>query len=75
MSNARRGRPSKGPREPLITRAPVPIAEAGKERAEALGFSVSDYLTWLIAQDTQLSNLAPRPADTTTRQELPIPAA
>ena len=75
MSNARRGRPSKGPREQLITRAPVTLAELGKERAHELGFNVNDYLSWLIAQDTHRPDLAPRPADTSTRQELQIPAA
>lgn len=59
----------------MITRAALPLAELGQERAKELGFNVNDYLAWLIAQDTNRPDLAPRPADLSTRAELPISAA
>lgn len=75
MTNARGGRPSKGPRELLGARAHVPLAEAARSRASELGFStMNDYLVSLIAQDNSMPEYAPRPADP-TRLELPIQAA
>lgn len=74
MSNARGGRRSKGQRELLGTRAPVPLAEAARSKAAELGLNVNDYLATLIAQDTNMLEFAPRPADP-THLELPITAA
>ncbi|GIT82083.1 hypothetical protein LLS1_37520 [Leifsonia sp. LS1] len=74
MSNARGGRRSKGQRELLGTRAPVLLAEAARTKAAELGLNVNDYLATLIAQDTNMLEFAPRPADP-TRLELPITAA
>lgn len=73
MSNARGGRRSKGQRELLGTRAPVPLAEAARSKAAELGLNVNDYLATLIAHDTNMLEFAPRPADP-TRLELPITA-
>lgn len=74
MRTSRGGRKSKGARELLGTRPAVPLAEAARNKAEALGMTVSDYLATLIAQDTNLPQFAPKPADP-SRVELPIPAA
>lgn len=71
MRNSRVGRPSKGEREPLATRSPVPLAEAARARAANLGISVSDYLVMLIAQDTNLPQFAPCQTDL-TQVRLPI---
>lgn len=48
----RRGRPSKGERESLITRVPPALAAAARQRATELNLTVSDYLQGLIAQNT-----------------------
>lgn len=74
MRTSSGGRPSKGPRELLGTRPSVRLAEAARARADELGMSMSDYLATLIAQDTNLVELAPKIADP-TRLELPITAA
>ena len=68
------GRPSKGQRELLGTRPALRLAEAARARADELGLSMSDYLATLIAQDTNLLELAPTTPDP-SRMELPIPAA
>jgi hypothetical protein len=61
MRNSRGGRPFKGPRELLATRTPGPLADAVRSKAEALGLTVSDYIATLLAQDTNLPQLAPQP--------------
>ncbi|MBT2519072.1 hypothetical protein J7E29_16645 [Streptomyces sp. ISL-90] len=74
MTTQRGGRPSKGARELLATRAPIPVAKAARARADELGITVNDYLALLLAQDTGLFEHAPKAPDP-TRLELPIPAA
>lgn len=70
------GRRAKGDRELLGTRAPLPLAEAARERAGELGMTVSDYLATLIAQDTGLTRFAPAThTSNPTQLELPIPTA
>lgn len=49
-SEPRRGRPSKGRREVLITRVPPALATAARQRATELNLTVSDYLQGLVAQ-------------------------
>ncbi|WP_401001006.1 hypothetical protein [Agromyces sp. GXQ0307] len=68
------GRPSKGERKFLATRAPLALATEAQARADELGLSVNDYLSLLLAHDLGLPEFAPKPKDP-TRLELPIPAA
>lgn len=67
------GRPSKGDRQPLVSRVATPIADAVRERAAAEGLSVNDYIARLLAAEVGLTQLAPAP--TSDREELPISAA
>jgi len=64
------GRRSKGERELLGTRPLLPLAEAARDRADALGLSMSDYLAALIAQDTKLPQFSPVQSN---RNELELP--
>jgi len=50
------GRPSKGVREQLRGKVPVPTKRAAEERAQRLGMTLTDYLDWLIRRDTGLLN-------------------
>lgn len=79
MSNSRGGgRPSKGQRDLLATRAPRPVAELARKRAEERGFNVNDYLLSLIAKDIGVAVPVAASAKTSannTAVELPIPAA
>jgi hypothetical protein len=68
------GRPSKGQRKFLATRAPLPLAQEAAARADELGMSVSDYLSTLLARDLGRPEFAPKPVDP-SRLELPITAA
>lgn len=43
------GRPSKGKREQLLTRAPTHLAQAVREEAERLDLSYSDYIANVLA--------------------------
>lgn len=53
------GRPSKGKRQLLGTRIPLPRAKAARNRADELGMTVSDYLEMLIARDLNLPLFGP----------------
>jgi hypothetical protein len=52
VGTTRRGRPSKGERESLITRVPPALAAAARERATELNLTVSDYIQGLIVHNT-----------------------
>lgn len=67
------GRPSKGDRQPLVSRVATPIADAVRERAASEGLSVNDYIARLLAAEVGLTQLAP--TMTFEREELPINAA
>ncbi len=43
------GRPSKGNREPLLTRAPPALAQAVRDEADRLGLSYSEYIANVLA--------------------------
>ena len=43
------GRPSKGKREPLLTRAPAALAQVVRDEAERLELSYSDYIANVLA--------------------------
>lgn len=53
------GRPSKGDRQPLVSRVPTPIAEAVRQRAAQSGLSINDYIARLLASDVGMAQLAP----------------
>lgn len=43
------GRPSKGVREQLLTRAPAELAQAVRDQAERLNLTYSDYIANVLA--------------------------
>ncbi len=43
------GRPSKGKRQPLLTRAPAELAQVVRNEADRLGLSYSDYIANVLA--------------------------
>ncbi len=45
------GRPSKGPREAILSRPPEQIAEATRQAAAREGLCVSDYVANLLARE------------------------
>ncbi len=46
------GRPSKGEREFVRARVPIPLRRAAEGRAKALGMTLNDYVGQLLAEDT-----------------------
>lgn len=66
------GRPSKGPRGQHTVRAPLPVSEAGRARAESLGLDFSEYVTLLMAHDLGLDQFAPTPRPQADQGVLPI---
>jgi len=64
----RGGRPSKGDRQPLVSRVATPIADAVRERAATSGLSVNDYIARVLAANVGLEQLAPD----VHHEELPI---
>lgn len=52
MEHRKTGRPSKGEREFVRARVPIPLRRAVEERARALGMSLNDYVGQLLADDT-----------------------
>ena len=68
----RGGRYSKGERLPLLTRVAPPVSEAVRERAEARGMSVNDFIASILAREVGLADYAPESAVTPKPEELPI---
>lgn len=56
------GRPSKGQRDAILAKPPIPFAAILKENAEKSGYSYGDYLLALAAQALEMPQFAPEPA-------------
>jgi hypothetical protein len=56
------GRPSKGQRDAILAKPPIPFAAILKENAEKNGYSYGDYLLALAAQALEMPQFAPEPA-------------
>lgn len=52
------GRPSKGNREPLLTRAPADLAQVVRDEAERLGLSYSEYIANVLADKHGFPHIA-----------------
>ena len=52
MEHKKVGRPSKGPRHKFNMAEPLELHAAVRQRAKALGMTVTDYYLWLASQDT-----------------------
>ena len=74
VGTSRIGRPSKGQRLLLGTRAVIPLAAAARHRADELGMTMSDYAVSLITQDINRPQFAPHLADQSD-DKARIPAA
>lgn len=68
----RGGRQSKGDRQALISRVATPLGEAVREKAEARGMSVNDYIASVLAREVGMTELAPQSPIMPRYQELPI---
>ena len=68
----RGGRQSKGDRQALISRVATPLGEAVREKAEARGMSVNDYIASVLAREVGMVDLAPQSPIMPRYQELPI---
>lgn len=68
----RGGRQSKGDRQALISRVATPLGEAVRDKAEARGMSVNDYIASVLARDVGMAELAPQSPVLPRYQELPI---
>ncbi|MBF5083767.1 hypothetical protein [Quadrisphaera sp. INWT6] len=49
----------------------MPVGDAFRDKAEALGISISDYMSALIAREVGLGEMAPMPAGP-TQQTTPL---
>lgn len=68
----RGGRQSKGDRQALISRVASPLGEAVRDRAEAHGMSVNDYIASVLAREVGMAELAPQSPALPRYEELPI---
>jgi hypothetical protein len=68
----RGGRQSKGDRQALISRVATPLGEAVREKAEARGMSVNDYIASVLAREVGMAELAPQSPIASRYQKLPI---
>lgn len=68
------GRPSKGPRDLLVTRPAAELAAVVRDRADELGMSISDYVATVLATAHGMPHAAPS-IHATTQQELPLKSA
>jgi hypothetical protein len=55
------GRKHKGPREPILTRVPAPLADAVRARADESGQTVNDYVATVLAKEHHMLQYAPPP--------------
>ncbi len=64
------GRPNKGDRDLLVTRAPRAVGDVVRERADIAGLTISDYVAGVLARTHGLPDLAPEPDP--DQAELPL---
>jgi hypothetical protein len=70
------GRPSKGDRDAILAKPPIPFAAILKENAEKNGLSYGDYLLVLAAQALDLPQYAPKPPrDRAAELDIPLEAS
>ncbi len=75
MSNRTVGRPSKGERKVVVSRAAVPVANRIEELAAEAGYKyVGDYVAAILAREAGMPEYAPVRQLDPTRLELPISA-
>ncbi|MFJ3395232.1 hypothetical protein [Leifsonia aquatica] len=75
MSQGTKGRPSKGERKAVISRAPVPVVKKIEALAEEAGYTtVSDFVASILAREAGMPEYAPVRQLDPTRLELPISA-
>lgn len=75
MTEQNRGRPSKGPRDSFMTRPHTEVGRIIRARAEAEGYSYSDYIAKAVAHHIDRPDLAPAPTKEPNRpqaEELPL---
>lgn len=67
-----RGRPSKGARDDVRLRVPVPLRAAAREAADAQGLTENDFYAALAASYLGIKGIAPRlePAHKTTKPRI-----
>lgn len=74
-SGARRGRPSKGARDHLVSRPHLAVGALVRQRAVEQGYdSVSDYIAAVLAQHEGMPDLAPQPTQPRQQEALDISA-
>lgn len=61
------GRPSKGDRDTIVSRPPLPLGELVRARAEAAGLTINDYVMAVLAQPGELPEQAPTTRPNTGR--------
>ena len=69
------GRPHKGPRDAMMIRPHEEIGRVVRARAEESGYSVTGYVSALLAREVGMAHLAPTPDGPPTqqqREELPL---
>ncbi len=69
---ATRGRPSKGPRDTLLSRVPVPLGDVVRDRAAERGMTVSDYVAAVMALNVGMPDVASLRPVQSPHSELPI---
>lgn len=69
------GRPHKGPRDAMMIRPHEDIGRVVRARAEEAGYTVTGYVSAVLAREVGLPNLAPEPDGPPAekqREELPL---
>lgn len=68
----RGGRPSKGPRDAMMIRPHAEVGDAIRELAEAEGYTISGYVSALLAREVGRPELAPKPDQSVQQEELSL---
>jgi hypothetical protein len=72
MAMSRIGRPSKGPRGHLVTRPLLELDALVRAAALERDMSVSDYVSWQLAEALKRPDLAPPPDKPSAQGQLPL---
>ena len=66
------GRPGKGDRQLFATRAPRPLADVIRRRADEAGLTLSDYIASILATAHDMPEFVHAPNPQTLSEELPL---
>ncbi len=68
----RRGRPSKGDRDSIITRPMRPLGDVVRAKADEAGMTISEYVAKILAEVHGMPQYAPVTSAPSDQRELPL---